>query len=121
MVLLLVILKYDMNLREITKKYFYELNNKMLDQMQNILSNDCILTSWEGEKQGKKEVINEIINLFEANLKFYVYDCGIFVDEDSSTVVVEFTVRSSTEEIDIVDVIKFNKDEKIFSIRAYKG
>ena len=111
--------KDQLRLLKLTKKYFEYFRNANINKLKDLFSDNIILTDWEIDIKGKKNVINQNIlifkNLKKFNLKIikidqinYKFFCQIEININQNNVV------------KILDIIEFNKKFMIKKIIAYK-
>tara|TARA_Y100000589_G_C27175435_1_gene638511 strand:+ start:722 stop:1063 length:342 start_codon:yes stop_codon:yes gene_type:complete len=100
--------------------YFNYFINKDIDQLISLFSDEIVLRDWEIEEKGINKVKNAFINIFNnldkinikylnislINLRFYC-EIEIIINED--------------EILKVVDIIDFDDDGLIISIKAFKG
>lgn len=100
-----------------TDLYFSAFRTKNLDILKEIYSDNIQLTDWTGAWFGKDSVL-------EANRQLFERDFELVVNNSlqlNNITYNQITIRFESEVIEVLDVIKFNKDFEIESIRAYKG
>ena len=100
-----------------TEMYFNAFKSKNLDILKNIYSDNVALTDWIGAWYGKNSVL-------EANEQLFKEDFELSLNSSfqlNNITYNEITIRFENEVIDVMDVIKFNSEFEIESIRAYKG
>ena len=100
-----------------SKDYFEYLNNKIIDSVKSMYTDDVTLQDWTGSWNG----ITEVIGANEELLKniFSIEITSIKQIDNMTFNMIE--IKFETETISVLDVITFNDDNKIISIRAYKG
>jgi hypothetical protein len=101
----------------ITELYFTAFKSKSLDILGNLYSDNVELTDWVGAWYGKDSVL-------EANKDLFKTDFELDVNSSfqlNNITYNEITIRFENEVIKVMDVIKFNSEFEIESIRAYKG
>ena len=109
-----------MSLKEISKQYFKMFSNKDLIGLEKIFTKDITLRDWEIEAKGKKEVMKANSNIFRNGGNLLVNPLRLY--EDDNTVIAELEIVVNDEKrLLVVDVIQFDSENKIRSIRAYKG
>lgn len=100
-----------------TNLYFSAFRTKNLDMLKKYYSENVTLTDWTGVWSGKD-------NVLEANSKLFQSDYEIIVNSSlqlNNITYNQITIRFESEAIEVMDIIKFNEDFEIESIRAYKG
>lgn len=99
-----------------TDKYFEAFNNKDLDTLSTLYSNDVRLIDWDIDIEGKEEVLNANKGLFDLDFtlklnKTYQIENITFN---------EITITIGEDVLNIMDVITFNEKFEIENITAYK-
>lgn len=85
-----------------------------------MFSDNIILRDWKIRVAGKKKAIDETRKNFEAAGSIIIEVLSTF--ENKNTVAAELKITvDEAEELYVVDVIVFNSEGKIESIRAYLG
>ena len=105
--------------RELCKRYFSYFSNKDIDNLSNVYSEDVILRDWDTAVQGKEQVLDTNKNTFDA-----VDNIEVIVIEQAqihNIVYNEIEIKIDNESLLVVDVIEFDNDNLIKSVKAYKG
>jgi len=107
-------------LKTLAKRYFNLFSEKDARHIAEILSEEVVLNDWETTCSGKVEVLNAIQSIFDNVESIDVKPVNIYCE--GSTVISELiiTINNSITEL-VVDIITFDTNNKIISIRAYKG
>lgn len=100
-----------------TDLYFSAFRTKNLNILEELYSNDTQLIDWTGAWYGKDSVLEANRQLFESDFELVV-NSSLQLNNITYN---QITIRFESEVIEVLDVIKFNKDFEIESIRAYKG
>lgn len=101
----------------VTEMYFNAFKDKNLDILSKLYSDNVELIDWTGAWYGKHSVL-------EANKDLFKSDFNLSVDSSLQLENVTYnhiTIRFESEVIEVMDVIKFNSNFEIESIRAFKG
>ena len=108
-----------MKIKKISLQYLKYFANKNINQISDLLDNNVSLTDWEICVEGKSQVVNAFKKIFESvtNIKVYVKK-SYCID---NVFIGEIDIEIDNSKILVVDIITFNSDFKISSIRAYKG
>ena len=101
-------------------QYFEDFSSKKIDRLKVNFSNDISLKDWEIEAKGIQEVIAANEKIFNEVETIKVNPVQIINQGRLISAQLEITINAS-EVIHVVDIIEFNEDNKISSIRAYKG
>ena len=99
-----------------TYKYFESFNNKDLDRLSTLYSNDVRLIDWDIDIEGKEEVLNANKGLFDLD---FTLELNKTYQIDNKTFN-EITITIGDSSWEIMDVITFNEHYQITNITAYK-
>jgi len=109
-----------MDLKEIARNYFSAFSNKDLQSLKSFFSQSVTLRDWEIEANGLKDVIEANKKIFDSVVSIEVCPNNIYAD--GSVIIGEIEILINGEKrIDVVDIIVFDNDRKIKSIKAFKG
>ena len=110
----------DVNiLKNLAEKYFELFSDKNSREIADMLSEEVTLTDWDISCSGKIEVMNAVQRIFESVNTITAEPIKIYCDQ--AIVIAELNiVVNETESLSVVDVIEYNQNNKIVSIRAYK-
>jgi len=101
-------------------EYFDAFSKTDIPRVGSLLSNDVCLRDWTVDAKGIESVLCEIANIFNSLSQLQINIVNLY--ESNSTVIAELIISAKEiESINVVDIIRFNSDEKICHIRAYKG
>lgn len=107
-------------LKRLALKYFETFSNKDLDGLADMFADDVDLRDWNIQALGKTDVLVANKNIFNNVKTISVAPLELY--RDNNTVVAEIEILVNGEEyLSVVDVIMFNDEGKIVSVRAYKG
>ena len=107
-------------LKEYCKNYFEAFSNKNIDLLDSMFSPNIVLKDWDIYAEGKSQVLEANKKIFDSLDSIDVSPVKLY--EEGNVVVAELEILINKEEvIYVVDIIKYNKDNKIIGIRAYKG
>lgn len=104
-------------------QYFEYFSNKDLEGLKSMFSHDVVLKDWENEAEGIENVLQINKDIFEKNGKIRV----VLLSEASTKMnyitryfcQIKIVVDEWTN-VDVVDIIDFNDDDKIVKISAYQ-
>lgn len=106
--------------RDLCLSYLRNYAEKDLNGIEAMFSDNIILRDWKIRVIGKRNAIEETRKNFEAADSIEIDVLSIF--ENKNTVAAELKINvDKTEELYVVDVITFNAQGQIASIRAYLG
>ena len=101
----------------VTETYFNAFKEKNLDILNRLYSDNTELIDWTGAWYGKESVLQANSQLFETDFELNI-NSSLQIKNVTYN---EITIRFESEVIEVMDVIKFNSNFEIESIRAYKG
>ena len=102
--------------------YFREFNNKQIGTLTAMYSPNVVLKDWVGEWVGRDAVLMENKKFFENEFTLTVEDSVLSIDNDMGMVRIktDIVIEINGETIEAVDDILFTRENKIYSITAYK-
>ncbi|MDT0607701.1 nuclear transport factor 2 family protein [Croceitalea rosinachiae] len=106
--------------KELCLSYLRKYANKDIKGVGELFADDIILRDWKIRVIGKEIALKETRKNFETVDSIEIDVLSTYESEDSIAAELKITV-DKTEELFVIDVITFNKDSKIASIRAYLG
>ena len=112
-------------------EYFEAFNKHDLDELKEMFSEDVSLRDWEISANGVNEVLNANSKIFNSVDSISVTPIMVYEGMDTllmgplgveGTSIVELEVLiNDKEKLLVIDILEFNSDGKIKSIRAYRG
>ena len=108
-----------MELVELVKKYFDFFSNKDIQNLKNLFSENVILKDWEIEAKGINEVVEANKKIFNSVESITVIPKNIYQDNFVLICVIEILINK-VEKLNVIDILKFNKNKKIEEISAFK-
>ena len=107
-------------LSKIAIKYFDAFSRADILCLKKCFSDGVSLRDWSLDANGIESVLNEFTNIFKSLSDVNVDVVNIY--EIESTVIAELIITAKEiGSIKVVDILSFDENEKIRSIRAYKG
>ena len=106
--------------KEICIHYLEKYAEKDLNSMEELFADDIVLRDWKIRVEGKEKALAETRKNFEAADAIEIEVLSTYESKDTVAAELKITVNT-TEELYVVDVITFNSEGKIKSIRAYLG
>ena len=105
-------------------RYFETWNLHDVTRLKDLFAAEATLRDWDVEVAGRDAVVAANAKIFAAvpGIKIEVLTTHVAVN--TTTVVCEILVRTNNEKgevLKVVDVISFDEESKIVSVRAYKG
>ena len=107
-------------LKKLATDYFNSFSKKSITEIEKTLSENVTLNDWNISCSGKSEVIGATQNIFDSVDTIDVKPINIYCCKDVVIAELKIVINNSTTEL-VVDVITFDINNKIASIRAYKG
>ena len=108
-----------MELVELAKQYFIFFSNKDIKNLKNLFSENVILKDWEIEAKGINEVVEANKKIFNSFESIIATPKNIYQDNFVLICVIEILINKN-EKLNVIDILKFNKDKKIEEISAFK-
>ncbi len=109
-----------MSNKEICLFYLKKYAEKDMEAMESLFADDIVLRDWKIRVEGKKKALDETKKNFNAAKSIEIDVLSTYEDMDTVAAELKITVDAN-EELHVVDVITFNTQGKITSIRAYLG
>ena len=107
-------------LKQIAKKYFKLFSNKDINALSPMFSKKIILRDWKIKAQGIKKVLKENEKIFKDCKSIQAKPIKIF--QEKKTIIAELVICiNKSKNLLVVDVLEFDNQKKIKSIRAYLG
>lgn len=107
----------ELNLIELTHKYFNLFLSKNPKGLEELYSEDIILTDWNGQWKGRFAVLEMNENLFKNDFHLKIDEIRISGNRTYGHIQLEISGTT----LKIVDVIDWSNDGKIKCITAYSG
>lgn len=108
------------SLKLLARKYIKLFAAKNLIGLREILDNDVSLRDWEINLEGIENVLNFNSKLFSAIELIKINLLNIAAE--GRLVFIEMEIHlDKGEKLKVIDLIEFSKNNKIISIKAYKG
>ena len=116
----------SLNLQAECKKYFKAWNTNKSENLKNLFADDISLHDWDAGVEGLEEVLKANDAKFEGveSIKVNVISIDKITKQKKCYCDLEIMIITSdgtSAKIYVLDVITFNDEGKIKSIRAYKG
>ena len=107
-------------LKELSINYFELFSNKDIENLKLMFDNNIKLRDWEIDAQGINEVIKANLNIFNSVNTIKVKP--ILIVEEDNFIFAEIDILvNDKDSLRVVDIIEFNANSKIVSIKAFKG
>ena len=120
--IMIINIPMNLNLNNLTHEYFKRWNNKSITELSILFSEDIKLRDWNIDVSGFDDVVQANLNIFKELPNIKAEILKLFVCENKKTVTAELLIHlNNNDKINVVDIITFNDNGKIKSIRAFKG
>ncbi len=107
------------NIKDIALSYFKTFSEKNIDGLSEMFDDNVSLRDWDIDKKGKESVLKANLNIFQNVKTINVIPQNII--SENNFVFAELKIVVNNDELNVVDLIEFNKKGKIISIKAFKG
>lgn len=109
---------------KLTKAYFRAWNVHDANALSELFHETVTLRDWNVSKAGKKAVVDANAAIWATVPNISIEVLTTHVSESTRTVASEILVdlkNGKDSPLKVVDIISFNEEDKISSVRAYKG
>ena len=106
-------------MENLVKNYFEIFSNKDIQGLENLFSDDVILQDWDILAKGKKQVLDANKNIFDSIDTISVTLNNLYLEELVAICLIEIIVNNE-ETLKVIDIIKFNDENQIIEVSAYK-
>ena len=116
--------KYSMWYKNRCLEYFFHFSTKNLELISDMFADTVHLRDWEHSTSNKEDTVAVYKKIFDSVDTIAVTPFALYQDEgtDGTVVVAELWITiNGNEQIFVTDVITFDENNLINSVRAYKG
>ena len=106
-------------MENLIKDYFKFFSNKDISSLENLFAENIKLIDWEISANGKKEVLEANKKIFNSVNSINIELNELIINRMSAVCLIDIMINKK-EKLKVVDIIKFNNDNKIISISAFK-
>jgi hypothetical protein len=106
-------------MENLVKTYFEIFSNKDIKGLENLFSDDVFLQDWDILAKGKKQVLDANKNIFDSVESISVTLNNLYLDKLVAICLIEIIINNE-ETLKVIDIIKFNEENKIIEVSAYK-
>ena len=99
--------------------YFEIFSNKDIKGLENLFADDIILQDWDILVKGKKQALNANKNIFDSVESISVTLNNLYLEKLTAICLIEIIINNK-EILKVIDIIKFNDENKIIEVSAYK-
>ena len=107
------------NIKDIALSYFKTFSEKNIDGLREMFDDNVTLRDWDIDKKGIESVLKANLNIFQNVKTINAIPQNII--SENNFVFAELKIVVNNDELNVVDLIEFNKKGKIISIKAFKG
>ena len=108
------------NIKDSAQSYFTIFSEKNINGLREMFDDNVTLRDWDIDKQGIENVLKANLNIFQNVNTIKVIPQNI-VSENNFVFAELKIIVNGDQELNVVDIIEFNKKGKIISIKAFKG
>ena len=108
------------NIKDSAQSYFKIFSEKNINGLREMFDDNVTLRDWDIDKQGIENVLKANLNIFQ-NVKTIKAIPQNIVSENNFVFAELKIIVNGDEELNVVDIIEFNRKGKIISIKAFKG
>tara|TARA_Y100000593_G_scaffold74585_1_gene137366 strand:- start:5374 stop:5700 length:327 start_codon:yes stop_codon:yes gene_type:complete len=101
-------------------EYFKNFSNKDLEALRTMFSDDITLRDWDIDVSGIEAVLGANYNIFDKFETINVMPVNLYKSNNIVICEIEILLNDNNKLL-VVDILEFDDDHKIKSIRAYKG
>ena len=108
----------------LARAYFSAWNSHQAARLSDLLAEGCSLRDWNVQAAGREAVVEANVGIWKAVSRISIDVLSIHVADATRTAVCEILVHlhnDAKEVLKVADVITFDEQDKIISVRAYKG
>jgi hypothetical protein len=109
----------SLDIEEFAMSYFSAFEGKNISKLKSMFANSVSLRDWNVSVVGIKKVINVNKEIFDSFKNIKIRVINIHISE--MTAIAEIEINLDKDKTLVTDIIEFDKNNKIKSIRAYKG
>ena len=105
-------------------KYFKAFSTKDLAALESLYSDNCTLRDWEIFVEGKAGVLEANKSTFESVETISIQPMSYYRDKNTVLCEIEIVINEhadNTVRLLVLDLLEFNNNGNIKSIRAFKG
>jgi hypothetical protein len=109
-----------MNLKQQSIKYFDLFSSKNLSGLKSIYDKNITLKDWAVERKKLCNVIKFNKKIFNKFKKINIKIKEIFTNNKMRSVACKITIKLDKIELNVIDLLYFDKNKKIIKIEAFK-
>ena len=106
-------------MERLIKEYFKFFSDKDILSLEKLFAEDVKLVDWETYAKGKDEVIKANKKIFDQVDTLQIEVNNLYINGQTAICLIDILINKS-EKLKVIDLIRFNNDNKITLISAYK-
>ena len=106
-------------MERLIKEYFKFFSDKDILSLEKLFAEDVKLVDWETYAKGKDEVIKANKKIFDQVDTLQIKVNNLYINGQTAICLIDILINKS-EKLKVIDLIRFNNDNKITLISAYK-
>ena len=108
------------NIKEIALSYFNIFSQKNIEGLRTLFDDNITLRDWDINQTGIENVLKANLSIFEQVKTIKVIPQTIITENNLLSAELKIIINNK-DELKVVDIIEFNTNGKIISIKAFKG
>ena len=108
-------------MKKVVEKYFKLFSNRDLIGLEKLFTYNVILQDWTTNIKSKKKVLKFNEKIFKSFKKINVKLEESFTNLKNNSIACKITVQLNKKKLKVIDIIYFDKKNKIKKIVAYLG
>lgn len=106
-------------MKNLAKTYFEIFSRKDIYELSNLLADEIVLQDWDIHVEGKKQTLIAIKKIFDSVESIEVFLNNIYIVQNVAICLIEININKDVN-LKVIDILKFNSENKIIEISAYK-
>ena len=106
-------------MERLIEEYFKFFSDKDILSLEKLFAEDVKLVDWETYAKGKDEVIKANKKIFDQVDTLQIKVNNLYINGQTAICLIDILINKS-EKLKVIDLIRFNNDNKITLISAYK-
>lgn len=109
-----------MDQEQLLRRFLSAYEDKKLETIAEMLSNDVVLRDWNHQVEGKAGALLQFTKNFEGSEALAIQIRNIYSSKNAIAAEIEIAI-GDTETLRVVDILGLNEGGQILSIISYKG
>jgi hypothetical protein len=116
-----MVMNSKINLSDKLNLYFNYFANKDINGLSKLFSDEIVLSDWEINESGKDNVLNANLNIFNSLKSINIILLSIYESNSKKSFAVELDIIiNNNQKLNVIDIIEFDENDYIVSIKAFK-